>query len=264
MNEKKIREFVKSLIVGKDIMVLDSVSSTNTKLAELASSEFNDGMVLLSDFQTAGRGRMGRHWFSPDGLNIYMSVLFKPDIHPHYSPVFTFIASIALVKTLRYLNFIPVIKWPNDILINRKKVSGVLTEMKSMGDKLDYIIVGIGLNVNMTKEFVEKNLPSDLDKITSLLMENGNEFDREYVASKLISYLDECYLKFLRQGVYSVVADWTNEWGKLNEFVSIDVSGKIISGVVRKVDSHGYIYIEKTNGSLEKIIAGDMVFSSQN
>ena len=264
INKNRINEFITSVIVGKNIIVFDSVSSTNTKLAELVSPKLDEGTVLISDAQTCGRGRMSREWFSPGGSNIYMSVLFRPDISLHYSPVFTFIASLAIVETLRYLGFAPVIKWPNDILINQKKVSGVLTEMKSTGDKLDFIIVGIGLNVNMTKELIGLNLADEVNKITSLYIENGNEFNREYVISKLINNLDRYYLKFVREGVHSVVANWTIEWGKLNKSVSVDVSGKIVSGVVRKVDSYGYIYIEKSDGSLEKVITGDMIFSNQD
>ena len=219
---------------------------------------------MISDAQTGGKGRMDREWFSPGGFNIYMSVLFQPEIQPYYSAVFTFIASLAIVETLKYLGFSPAIKWPNDVLINQKKVSGVLTEMKSKGDKLDFIVVGIGLNVNMTKEIIDVNLPDVANRVTSLYIENGNEFNREYVLSKLINSLDKYYLKFINNGIHSIIADWTTEWGKLNENISIDISGKVVSGVVRKVDSHGYIYIEKSDGILEKVIAGDTIFNDQD
>lgn len=262
IDQQKISELVRSLIIGSDIMVLDSVSSTNTMLSEIASSNPGEGMVLIADEQTGGRGRAGKNWFSPSGSNIYMSVLFRPDIHPSYSPVFTFIASLALVKTLKGFNFVPEVKWPNDILINGKKVSGVLTEMRSKEGKLDYIIVGIGLNVNLTEELININLSGEVNKVTSLFLESGEKFGREQVASRLISVLDEYYLKFLRLGTHFIVADWTNKWGKLNEFVSINVSGKIVSGVVRKVDSYGYIYIEEPGGNLKKIVAGDMLFGN--
>ena len=187
IEKEKVNEFIKTEIVGKDVIVFDTVSSTNTKLAELASQKHNEGTVLLSDSQTGGKGRMGREWFSPGGVNIYMSVLFEPEIQPSYSPVFTFIASLAIVETLKYFDFEPKIKWPNDVLINQKKVSGVLTEMKSTGDKLDFIVVGIGLNINITKEIIKTALPDEVSKITSFYIENGNEFNREYVTSKLIN-----------------------------------------------------------------------------
>ena len=260
IEKEKVNEFIKTEIVGKDVIVFDTVSSTNTKLAELASQKHNEGTVLLSDSQTGGKGRMGREWFSPGGVNIYMSVLFEPEIQPSYSPVFTFIASLAIVETLKYFDFEPKIKWPNDVLINQKKVSGVLTEMKSTGDKLDFIVVGIGLNINITKEIIETALPDEVSKITSFYIENGNEFNREYVTSKLINSLDKYYLKFIREGIHSIVVEWTTEWGKLNEMISVDVSGDVVSGIVRKVDSYGYIYIEKQDGNLEKVIAGDTVF----
>jgi len=261
IDKKKVEEFTETSIVGKELIVVESVSSTNTKLAEIISSETEEGTVLVSDAQTGGKGRLGRKWFSPGGTNIYVSVFFEPEIQPNYSPVFTFIASLALADTLKFFDFTPEIKWPNDILINNKKVSGVLTEMKLKGDKLDFIIVGIGLNVNMTKDIIAQSLPEEKEKITSLYIENGNEFNREYVLSKLINSLDRYYLKFLREGIHSIVAEWTIEWGKMNEMISIDVTGEIVTGIVRKVDSYGYIFIEKPDGSLEKVIAGDTLFN---
>ena len=261
IDKKKINEFADTMIVGKSLIVFDSVTSTNTKLSVLASQDTEEGTVLISDTQTEGKGRMGRNWFSPGGSNIYASVFLKPEIHPQYSPVFTFIASLALVETLKYFDFTPQIKWPNDILINNKKVSGVLTEMKSTGEKLDFIIVGIGLNVNLTKDLIEKNLPDEASNITSLYIENGNEFNREYVLSKLINSLDRYYLKFIRDGIHSITAEWAAEWGKLNETISIDISGEIVSGIVRKVDSYGYIFLEKPDGNLEKVITGDIIFN---
>lgn len=264
IDKNKVNEFTETLIVGKNVIVLDSVSSTNSEMAERVSKKLDEGTVLISDTQTRGKGRMGRGWFSPGGFNIYMSVLFEPEIQSSYSPVFTFIASLALVRTLECFGFTPVIKWPNDVLINQKKVSGVLTEMKSTGDRLDFVIVGIGLNVNMTQEIIELNLPDEFNKITSLYIENGNEFNREYVISILINNLDKYYLKFNSEGIHSIIAEWTTEWGKLNEMISIDISGEIVSGIVRKVDSTGYIYIEKSDGKLEKVIAGDIIFNNQD
>lgn len=264
ISQQKISKLVKSLIVGSEVMVFDTVPSTNTTLAEMADSGSGEGMVVVADGQTGGRGRMGRDWFSPKGFNIYLSALFRPDIHPSYSPVFTFIASLSLIKTLRDFNFSPEIKWPNDVLIDGKKVAGVLTEMRLKQDKLDYVVVGVGLNVNLPEELIKTNLSSEADKVTSLYLESGNELSREHVASRLIGALDECYLEFLRQGVHSIVADWTNEWGKLNEFISVDVSGEVFSGIARKVDSYGYIYIEEPGGNLKKIIAGDMLFGDQD
>ncbi|MGI9534626.1 MAG: hypothetical protein ACR2NW_06725 [Thermodesulfobacteriota bacterium] len=114
----------------------------------------------------------------------------------------------------------------------------------------------------MTKNIIEENFPDEKNNITSLFIENGNEFNREYVVSKLINNLDKYYLKCVREGIHSIIAEWTTEWGKLNEMISIDISGKIVSGIVRKVDSYGYIYIEKSDGNLEKVIAGDMIFNS--
>ena len=118
-----------------------------------------------------------------------------------------------------------------------------------------------GYFVNMKKEVIVENLPEEFNSVTSLYIENGNEFNREYVLSKLINSLDRYYLKFIRDGLHSITAEWAIEWGKLNERISIDTSGEIVSGIVRKVDSYGYIFIETPDGNLEKVITGDIIFN---
>ncbi|MGI9534627.1 MAG: biotin--[acetyl-CoA-carboxylase] ligase [Thermodesulfobacteriota bacterium] len=153
IDKNKLIEHIESDLIGNEVIVLDSVSSTNTKMSELVSNNINEGTVLISDKQTGGKGRMGREWFSPPGCNIYMSVLFEPEILPDFSPVFTFIASLAIVETLKHFDFKPEIKWPNDVLLSQKKVSGVLTEMKSTGKRLDFIIVGMGLKCKYDKKY---------------------------------------------------------------------------------------------------------------
>jgi len=258
MDIARIKKKINTRIVGEELIYYESVESTNRLLFELADKGLEDGTVLISDMQTGGKGRLGRNWFSPGGVNLYLSVLLRPEVSPENSAVFTFIASLALVKTLDELDIRSQIKWPNDLLINNKKVAGVLTEMKNNGDKLNFIIIGIGLNINLSEKSINENLTDISNYVTSLSIEKNSSLDREKIASDLISYIDHYYLKFNAEGINSIVAEWSNRWGMLNEKVSIKVDNNIISGIARKIDSNGFLYIEDNKGKLEKVIAGDI------
>jgi len=258
MNINKIKENLSTKIVGKELIYNESVESTNKLLFEQAEKVLKDGTVFIADEQTGGKGRLGRSWYSPGGVNLYLSVLLCPEINPQNSAVFTFIASLALQKTLQDLNISSQIKWPNDLLIKTKKVAGVLTEMKNEGNSLNFIIVGIGLNINLSIESINENLATISSSVTSLSIEKNTLLEREEVAVKLIGFLDDYYLRFKYEGINSIVAEWSNSWGKLNEKISVKVENKIYSGIARKVDNYGFLYIEDDKGNLEKIIAGDI------
>lgn len=258
MKINNIIEKLNTTIVGNELIYFDSVESTNRLLFEMAEMGTEDGAVLISDGQTGGKGRLGRQWFSPEGVNLYLSVLLRPQVNPENSAVFTFIASLALVKTLDDLNVSSKIKWPNDLLINQKKVAGVLTEMKNEGNKPEFIIIGIGLNINLKDDQIKKNLPDISDSVTSLSIEKNAEINREDVAVKLISHLDEYYQQFNIEGINSIVAEWSNRWGMLNEEIAVKVDNNIVRGIARKVDNYGFLYIEDDKGNLQKIIAGDI------
>ncbi len=258
MNIDIIRELLKSEIVGKNLIYYETVQSTNSLLFELADNNLEDGSVLIADAQTGGKGRLGRNWFSPKGVNLYISVLLRPEVIPQNSAVFTFVASLALAETLDELNISCSIKWPNDILIGNKKVAGVLTEMKNDGNSLKFIIIGIGLNINLAKKLIDDNLKDISDFVTSLSIECGRNLKREEIAAKVIKNLDKYYLKFINEGINSIVAEWVTRWGMLNENVSVKVDNEILNGIARKVDTYGYLYIEDADGKLNKIIAGDM------
>ena len=258
MNLKYLKENLDTRTVGNELIYYESVESTNKLLFEQAEKGAEEGTVLIADAQTGGKGRLGRTWFSPGGVNLYLSVILRPDVNTQNSAVFTFIASLALVNTLDLLNINSTIKWPNDILINSKKVAGVLTEMTSEGVDLNFIIIGIGLNINLSKESIDENLPEISESVTSLSIERNNTIDREKVAEILIHNLDNYYLQFKTEGINSIVAEWSNRCGLLNKMISVKVDNKIISGIARKIDNNGFLYIEDNKGNLEKIIAGDI------
>lgn len=263
MQEDRIKSLIDTEIIGKKLSVYSDVDSTNDVLHSLAyENNEQDGTVIISDSQTKGRGRLSRNWFSPKGVNVYISILFRPKILVQNSPVFTFLASLALSETFDNYKVQSQIKWPNDILINNKKVAGVLTEMKSSNNLVEFIVVGIGVNLNLSKKEIKERLREVSNSTTSLFEELGKFIDREIFISELLKNLDDIYLIFKRQGIDYIVARWACRWGHLNERVKLDVDGKIIEGIARKVDNCGYLYVEKSNGNLEKIIAGDIIIES--
>lgn len=254
-----IKERLNAEIVGKNLLYFKEVDSTNNVLFGLGEEAAEDGTVIIADMQTRGRGRLNRSWYSPEGKNLYASVLFRPDISISESPVFTFVASLALMDTFESFGIEAEIKWPNDIVYSGKKIAGVLTEMKPGRNFLvDFIVVGIGANLNMRyKDFEGVNGVSDIAVSACEIL--GTEVEREYFSGLLLESLEKYYMVFLDEGVHSIVARWTNRWGYINRYIKINNEGRIVEGVVKKVDRAGYLYVETPDGDLEKIIAGDSV-----
>ncbi len=261
MEISEIKKYLATKIVGEKIFVYDEVGSTNDILRQLAGEgTAADGMVVVSDSQTAGRGRLGREWVSPAGRNLYLSALFCPEISPHESPVFTFLASCSLVEVLSGYGVDATIKWPNDVLVGGRKISGVLTELCASNDAVDYIVIGIGVNLNLPEEFIRSKMGDIYEKTTSLSILLGENVNREKFCAKLINSLDHFYGEFCRHGTQAIVDMWIKRWGFLGKRISLDVSGKVITGVVERVDPTGFLYIRTDDGYLRRIVAGDTVF----
>ena len=242
---------------------MKEVDSTNSELYRLGMSNASEGTVVISDYQTDGKGRLNRKWHSPKGVNLYMSVLFRPNISPKYSSIFTFIASLALYNCFQQYDINNQIKWPNDIIIGNKKVAGVLTELKLKGQIVDFIIVGIGVNLNATVDHF-RSYDDMVDKATSLFQVSRQKVDREIFISKLLFELEDQYFNFKYNGPDFIVASWVNEWGYLNKPIYVDINGEVINGIVKKIDKEGFLYLELPGGDLKKIVAGDIFQDTEN
>ncbi|MCY3986653.1 MAG: biotin--[acetyl-CoA-carboxylase] ligase [Candidatus Dadabacteria bacterium] len=261
MEISKIRKHLETEKLGEKLLVFNEVDSTNNILRGLAAQgAAMDGTVVVSDSQTAGRGRMGRKWISPRGMNLYLSALFCPEVSPQKSSVFTFLASCALVDVFSTYGVDAEIKWPNDIIVCGKKISGVLTELGISGDTVDYIVIGIGVNLNLPEEFIRREMDDISEKTTSLSLLLGEDVSRDRFCADLINSLDRFYAEFRRRGARAIVDVWIERWGLLGKDISIDVSGEIVSGVVERVDGNGFLYLRTPEGDINKVIAGDAVF----
>src|ERR1017187_6583894 len=180
-------------VVGRDIRVFEETSSTNDVIEKLARDEVKEGVVVFAESQTKGRGRLGRKWISPARKGLWFSVLLRPDLRPQEATQLTVASATALARAIKAeTGLSPEIKWPNDILIGGKKVAGILTEMSAELDRVKQIILGIGVDVNLTAA----EFPPELRKIaTSLRIEAGKPISRPELAATILSELDRDYAR---------------------------------------------------------------------
>ncbi len=261
MKIPEIRKYLTAKTVGESLFAYEKVNSTNDVLIELVQEGIaGDGTVLVSDSQSEGRGRLGRKWISPPGKNLYLSALFRPEISVEESPVFTFLASCALIDTFFGYGIQASIKWPNDITVGGKKISGVLTELGTSNGEVSYLVIGIGVNLNLSEDFIRREMSDIFEKTTSLSIILGEEIEREKFCAELINSLDRFYLEFIRSGPEAIVRNWTERWGLVGRETSVNVSGEVLSGVVERVDRNGFLYIKTEEGDVRRVIAGDTVF----
>lgn len=248
----EIKAGLKTDVIGKDIHYFKETESTNTIAREIANT-VEEGVVVIAESQTQGRGRLGRKWLSPEG-GIWLSIILKPRIQPLYAPRITLLAGVSVAKTIRSLGLSAKIKWPNDILINGKKVCGILTEIGAEMDMVDYCVVGIGIDANVdTESFPEEFRESS----TSLKKELGHEINRVEFVQRLLSEFESLYLKFQNEGFPSILEEWRNMSATIGEWVKITTQTKTIYGEAIGVDNEGALILETGEGQLERIVAGN-------
>lgn len=238
-------------LIGKDIQYFKEIESTNVIAREIAGS-VEEGTVVIAESQTGGRGRMGRKWISPEG-GIWLSIILKPRIQPLHAPRITLLAGVSVAKTIRSYGLPAKIKWPNDVLINGKKVCGILTEIGAEVDQIDYIVVGIGIDANVdTEAFPEEFRESS----TSLKKELGHEINRAEFLQELLHEFEALYLTF-QKDFSPILEEWRNMSATIGEWVKITTQTRIIYGAAIGVDNEGALILETEEGRLEKIVAGN-------
>jgi len=240
--------------IGREIYLYDIVDSTNTIALELSENS-SDGTVVIADSQRKGRGRLGRRWFSPPGLNLYLSIILKGGINNKKLNLLTFIASIACAHAIRRFSGLNVsIKWPNDLIISKKKLGGILTELKFNKDSF-IAVVGIGINVNINiSEFPEEIRPIS----TSLRNETGKTYSREDLIAEILNEFDEWYSTLKKDDKDRIF----NEWKRLNitlgKKVKILSEGKTLVGIAEDIDENGFLLLKLQSCVIKKIISGDV------
>jgi BirA family biotin operon repressor/biotin-[acetyl-CoA-carboxylase] ligase len=248
-----IKEGLKTKVLGKRLYLLQEVDSTNTWAIKEALKGAEEGEVFLAEAQTQGKGRMGRKWFSPKGKNIYLSLILKPQMPPQRVPLLNLGASLALAYVLEKLGLEPELKWPNDVLLRGKKVCGILSEAYAEADKVNFVVLGIGLNVNTKKE----DFPEELrDSATSLLIETGKEFSRNHLVKEILQELEGVYF-LLKENPGEVLSKWCSYAKVEGKMVEVESFGELIEGVAEGIDEEGALLV-KTERGIKRVVAGDV------
>ena len=244
-------------LIGSRIVSLAETASTNTAAFRLAEEGAAEGTVVLADQQTAGKGRMGRVWASPPGVNLYCSIVLRPEIQPLAAPQLTFLSVIAVARAIEALTPLKTrIKWPNDLLIDGKKVAGLLNEMSAETDQVNFVVLGIGVNLNMTRD----QFPADLRQpATSLLLETGGRVDRTAFAARLLQELDELYGDFRRSGYEPARREWLERSRLAGVAVAVAEGGTVRRGRVAGIDESGALVL--ADG--ERIYSGDVTLEGE-
>ena len=244
---------LKTKILGKKIIYYDTVDSTMDIAFNLGTDKASEGTVVVSEGQSKGRGRMGRAWASPKGKGIYASIILRPNLAPAEAAKLTLLSGVALCEAIKNKTELDArIKWPNDIFIHGKKVAGILTELSAEMDRVKFVIVGIGINVNSKSD----TLP---EGATSLRSELKKQISRVEMTKEILQEMEKWYERLRIQGFSPIVKRWKDLSLTLNKRVKIiDPSGEI-EGEAIDIDKDGGLVIRKDSGVLIKRMAGDVV-----
>jgi len=256
LNQEALVECLKENPIVTDIHYYQEVDSTNTLACRLALGGAREGVVVVADAQIKGRGRLNRAWQSPQGMNLYTSTILRPKIEPAMAPQMTLMAGLAVADLFSL--FCPggvSIKWPNDVLLKGKKACGILTEMKAAAGSLDFIILGIGLNINMNREDFD---PSLRETATSLKMETGKTCDRLDVISKQFDFMEKWYKVFLKEGFSGLRGDWMRYADILGKRIRVAYKDEFQTGTVTGIEEDGTIRMRDEQGASHRVIAGDV------
>lgn len=242
--------------IGYNLRFLAETDSTNSVLKKMASEGAPEGTVVLADMQKAGRGRRGNAWMSAPGLGIWMSILLRPNLHPGTLQTLTLAASVAVMRALEPMGIKGLgIKWPNDILIDRKKVCGILTELLAEAEKVEWVVLGIGLNVNQS----ETDFPNDIASIaTSLRLSMNIGFNRSLIAAKIINEIEEVYQAFLEKGSLWVVDEWKKRNITLGETVDIISQTGSFRAKALDITPDGKLIVKDEADKISELLSGEI------
>ena len=254
---EEVREKLNTTRIGRQLVCLPETTSTNADAFHLAEGGAEEGTTVIADAQNGGKGRRGRVWSSPAGVNLYCSVVLRPEIMPHEAPQLTFLSAVAVARAIEGTTALnPEIKWPNDVLINGRKVAGLLNEMSAETDRVNFVILGIGANLNMT----QAQFPADLRApATSLLLEQGLPVNRAQFAATMLGELDRLYTDFLRHGFGPVRDEWQQRCNANGREVVVSEAGvETVRGMFDGIDGDGALLLRFPDGTVERILSGDV------
>ena len=255
ITKEKICKTLKTEELANEILCFRKVFSTNSIAKFLANHSAEDGTVLISEIQTKARGRSGKKWESPEG-GIWMSIILRPQVPPARIGLITLATGVAIAKTIRSYGLDARIKWPNDVLIHGDKISGVLTEINATFNEIDWVVVGIGIDSNMKLE----DFPEDVRVGTTTLTEElPTEIDENELIAIFLNEFEKVYKLYKDGEIESILKDWRELSDTIGKYVNItQTGGKITQGYVVGINNEGSLILERQDGTLEKIISGEL------
>ncbi len=251
-----IRKGLRARRIGQTLRVLAEVGSTNDVALEAGRRGEPEGLTVLADHQTAGRGRRGRRWASPPGVGLYMSVLLRPEQPPRRAPLLGLAAGLAVAEAIEELaGLTPRLKWPNDVVHGGRKVAGILPELETDGDTVSHVVLGIGLNLNQCAADFP---PEAREAATSLRMESGGTCDRGLAGAAVLNALDRWYPRFCAAEFGAILAAYRGRSATLGQRVDVLSEATSWQGEALDLDPDGALLVRDAAGTLRRVLAADV------
>lgn len=249
-----IKKGLNTQVIGKEVCCFRETDSTQTIARRLANDGVGEGAVILAEGQTRGKGRRGRSWFSPPGQGIWISIILRPSISPFQSGRICLTSALAVAEAIREITGLPaLIKWPNDILIGRKKVGGILIEMMAETDLVKFIILGIGVNVNQDKFSEELK-----EKALSLKQEKRGEVSRLSLLQEILRKLDNYYLSLKKGEFDTLISRWRKLSVTLGKQIRVSFQGETVEGQAIGIDGQGALLLRLDSGFVKHLVSEEV------
>ena len=256
---QEIQRGLSTNYIGKEIFYFPELKSSNRMAKEKAlhrAEGIGEGTLIIAERQSGGKGRLGRKWFSPAG-GIWLSIILYPQLPPSYIPRITLVTAVAVVKAIKMCTQIKSqIKWPNDILINEKKVCGILTEMSAELDIINWVVVGIGINANIDHQKFTEDIQA---KAVSLKEVSGKEILRVRLAQTFLQEFEKYYESLKRREFSSILKEWKLYSHTLGRKIRVDMGERVITGEAIDINESGALILKKEDGELAEIISGTII-----
>lgn len=256
----KIKAALETTSFGQVIHYEEQLASTQPVAHQLAQQGAQEGTIVICEQQTAGKGRMLRPWVSEKGKGIWMSVILRPDVPTYKAPQFTLVAAVAVAKAIEdVVDVRPEIKWPNDLLINGYKCTGILTEMQAEPDRINALIMGIGINVNHAAE----DFPEELRPIaTSLKMITNKEIDRATLIARILFYLEQYSAAYVADGFTHIKKEWENYSCTLGNRIRVTTLREQFVGQAIEISEEGILSVRLDDGEVKRVYSADITLES--
>lgn len=254
LSYEELKEQLNTKYIGRKILYLEEATSTNDVAREYAERGEPEGFSVIAEVQTKGRGRMGRKWITPGNDSIAVTMLLRPQISPWMAPSITPVLAVSIVEALRETTGLEAgIKWPNDIVLNRKKLCGILTEMNAEVDMVKHIIIGMGLNVN------QESFPEEIEGVATSLREySGRNHDRRTILSGILNRFEVNYEAFKREGIKPFIGALKKYSVLIGSIVTVATLNEEYEAEAVDIDSDGSLIVSLADGSRKRIISGDV------